>query len=107
MALVGWAVLIPTGLAMMDLRENSPQLLLGIMVLVWVADSAAYFTDASLVKTSWHPTSVRQDLGGRDGRAGWSGCLRADSLEPQRIQLYDIAGIAGSLLVLGRVGSDR
>lgn len=44
MALLGWAVLIPTGLAMIDLRASSPWLLLGVMALVWMADSAAYFT---------------------------------------------------------------
>ncbi len=43
MALVGWAVLIPTGLAMIDLRAASPWLLLGVMALVWMADIAAYF----------------------------------------------------------------
>ena len=45
MAAVGWAVLIPTGAAMMDLREAapSPWLLLFVMGLVWVADIAAYF----------------------------------------------------------------
>lgn len=43
MALVGWAVLIPTGLAMLDLRTISPWILLFVMCLVWVADSAAYF----------------------------------------------------------------
>ena len=43
MALVGWAVLIPTGLAMVDLRADNPWLLLGMMCLVWVADIAAYF----------------------------------------------------------------
>ncbi|OGS91695.1 MAG: phosphatidate cytidylyltransferase [Gallionellales bacterium GWA2_60_18] len=45
MALVGWAVLIPTGLAMIDLRaaDPAPWVLLFVMCLVWVADSAAYF----------------------------------------------------------------
>ena len=56
MALVGWAVLIPTGLAMMDLRENSPQLLLGIMVLVWVADSTAYFSGRKYGKNKLAPS---------------------------------------------------
>ena len=43
MALIGWSVIIPTGLAMMDLRELSPWLLLGMMAMVWMADIAAYF----------------------------------------------------------------
>ncbi len=43
MVLAGWAVLIPTGLAMLDLRAISPWLLLFVMGLVWVADTAAYF----------------------------------------------------------------
>ena len=44
MSLLGWAVLIPTGLAMVDLRDGSPWLLLGVMALVWMADISAYFT---------------------------------------------------------------
>ena len=44
MCLAGWAVLLPTGLAMMDLRSVSPWLLLLAMSLVWVADIGAYFT---------------------------------------------------------------
>ncbi len=43
MALLGWAVLIPTGFAMIDLRAASPWLLLGVMALVWMADVAAFF----------------------------------------------------------------
>ena len=44
MALLGWVVLIPMGVAMMDLRAISPWWLLGVMGLVWVADICAYFS---------------------------------------------------------------
>lgn len=44
MSLVGWAVLIPTGLAMMELHSMSPLILLFVMALVWVADIGAYFS---------------------------------------------------------------
>jgi phosphatidate cytidylyltransferase len=40
---IGWLVLIPTWLALVELRAASPWLLLGLMGIVWVADSAAYF----------------------------------------------------------------
>lgn len=42
-ALVGTLVILPTWAALVSLRENSPLLLLGVMALVWIADSAAYF----------------------------------------------------------------
>jgi phosphatidate cytidylyltransferase len=42
-ALTGTLVILPTWAALVALREDSPWLLLGVMALVWIADSAAYF----------------------------------------------------------------
>lgn len=55
MGLVGWAVLLPTGLAMIDLRGQSPWLLLGAMSVVWAADSAAYFAGRKFGKNKLAP----------------------------------------------------
>ncbi len=44
LALVGILVLVPSWLALVQLRKVSPMLLLGVMAVVWIADSAAYFS---------------------------------------------------------------
>jgi len=56
MCLVGWALLIPTGLAMMDLRDISPWVLLFVMCLVWVADIGAYFSGKRFGKNKLAPS---------------------------------------------------
>ena len=44
MALIGWLVLIATWMALVELQARSPALLLAFMAVVWIADTAAYFT---------------------------------------------------------------
>lgn len=58
MALVGWAVLVPTGVAMLDLRaaDPSPWILLFVMCLVWVADISAYFAGRRFGKNKLAPS---------------------------------------------------
>ena len=57
LAMLGWIILIPTGMAMLSLREVSPQpwWLLGVMGLVWVADISAYFTGRLFGKNKLAP----------------------------------------------------
>ena len=44
LALMGWLVLLPTCLALYQLRAIDPLLLLGFMSAIWISDTAAYFS---------------------------------------------------------------
>jgi len=44
MAVVGWIVLIGAWVAVVELQALSPWLVLAAMAIVWIADTAAYFT---------------------------------------------------------------
>jgi phosphatidate cytidylyltransferase len=44
LAIVGWLVLIATWTALVALQTRSPGLLLAMMAIVWIADTAAYFS---------------------------------------------------------------
>jgi phosphatidate cytidylyltransferase len=43
LAMVGWLVLIATWVAVVALQTSSPGLLLAMMAIVWIADTAAFF----------------------------------------------------------------
>jgi phosphatidate cytidylyltransferase len=43
LAVIGWLVLIGTWVALVQVQARSPGLLLALMAIVWVADTAAYF----------------------------------------------------------------
>jgi phosphatidate cytidylyltransferase len=54
--LVGAVVLLPTWLAMVQLRALGPGVLLGIFAVVWVADIAAYFSGKAFGKHKLAPS---------------------------------------------------
>ena len=55
LALMGWLLLLPTCLALYQLRAIDPLLLLGFMAAIWISDSAAYFTGRALGKHKLAP----------------------------------------------------
>src|SRR5436853_2254139 len=56
LAVVGWLVLIATWVAVVQIRARSPWLLLALMAIVWIADSAAYFSGRAFGKRKLAPT---------------------------------------------------
>ncbi len=55
LVLTGWLLLLPTCLALYQLRAIDPLLLLGFMTVVWVSDTAAYFVGRTLGRHKFAP----------------------------------------------------
>jgi phosphatidate cytidylyltransferase len=56
LALMGWLVLLPTGLALYQLRAIEPFLLLGFMCAIWISDTAAYFSGRAWGRSKLAPS---------------------------------------------------
>jgi phosphatidate cytidylyltransferase len=56
MAFVGWVVLCGAWVAIVELQARSPWLLLAAMAVVWIADTAAYFTGRAFGHRKLAPT---------------------------------------------------
>jgi phosphatidate cytidylyltransferase len=56
LALVGWLALTATWVAVVQLQARSPALLLALMAIVWIADSAAYFAGRRFGKRKLAPS---------------------------------------------------
>jgi phosphatidate cytidylyltransferase len=56
LALLGWLVLIATWVAVAQLQARSPWLLLALLAVVWIADTAAYFVGRAFGRHKLAPT---------------------------------------------------
>jgi phosphatidate cytidylyltransferase len=72
---VGWVVLVPTFLALVHLRNIHPVTLLLFMMVVWVADIAAYFVGRRFGRAKLAPT-----ISPGKTRAGFYGALGATAV---------------------------
>ena len=55
MALAGLFVVVPLWLSLVSLRNIDPRLLLGLLAVIWIADTAAYFTGKRFGKRKLAP----------------------------------------------------
>ena len=107
MAVVGWLVLLPTGMAMLDLRVENPQpwWLLGVMGLVWMADISAYFAGRKFGKNKLAPSispgkTWEGVAGAMLGVMVYVGIvmLAGDMTQRYSLFLFAIAGVALSVI---------
>jgi len=55
MLLAGWVVLVGAWVALVELQARSPWLVLAAMAIVWIADTAAYFSGRAFGRTKLAP----------------------------------------------------
>jgi len=92
MALAGLPVLAPAWLALVDLHAERPALLLYLLVLIWLADSAAYFTGKKFGRTRLAPA-----LSPGKSREGVLGALLATLLLGLAGAWWFEAGLVGGV----------
>jgi len=91
MAFVGWVVLCGAWVAIVELQARSPWLLLAAMAIVWIADTAAYFSGRTFGRRKLAP----QVSPGKTWE-GVYGALLAVGL--YAVALVPLAGRAGFLM---------
>ena len=82
LAVIGWWVLVPTWLSLLWLKALGPALLLALLALIWLADSAAYFVGRRYGRRKLAPHVS-------PGKT-WAGCIGALVAAPV------VAGIFGA-----------
>ncbi|MDR3412106.1 MAG: phosphatidate cytidylyltransferase [Formivibrio sp.] len=95
--LLGWALLLPAGLALLLLRRNA-WLLLAVLMIAWVADSTAYFTGKALgrhkLAPSISPGKTWEGVGG-----AVLGVAMYLWLLPKSLISFSDSGVAASMLL--------
>jgi len=93
MGIAGWIVLLGAWIALVELQARSPWLVLAAMAIVWIADTAAYFTGRAFGRRKLAPK-----VSPGKSWEGVYGALAAVAL--YALALVPLAGAAG---FLGRV----
>ena len=88
-SLLGWLVLLPAALAMVQLRAKDPRLLLAVMAAVWMADIAAYFVGRAFGRRKLAPSISP----GKSWEGAWGGAAG--------VMVYGFAVAFGSGLMSG------
>ncbi len=110
--LAGWLVLVPAGLALMQLRGVDPWLVLAALGAVWVADIAAYFTGRACgrhrLAASISPGKTWEGAGGAllgvlvYGLGGVAAAGHAVAVSPGRVALFALAlAVLTAVSILG------